>query len=291
MLGELAGELAPTARILVLELHARRAERIALCHLGHALLLDLLRGGVGLGAELLALGGLRAIAATAHDEGKRPLCVGDAEMQRGETAHGEAADMGLVDAQVVEDRTDVVARQRLRVFFRILRHVRWRIAARVERDAAVITREEPHLRLPAAIVTGVLVDEEERLAAARFLEIELHAVVGGGMRHRFLLYPMTTTNTCMPCLLIKADREVFQSAQDEPKPLAGRGERLRAVHLAVDQMGEGTDSVSVVENESALERERALAPVTPVARARRIDIHVVRQIKQVVVSHLARRRG
>src|SRR6185503_18104148 len=47
----------------------------------------------------------------------------------------------------------------------------------------VPAREEPHLRLPAAAVAGVLVDEDERLPGPRLLEVELYAVFGDCMRH------------------------------------------------------------------------------------------------------------
>src|SRR5690606_16040700 len=64
----------------------------------------------------------------------------------------------------------------LRILRQRGRHVRGRVAARVERDAAIAAREESELRLPASIVAGELVYEHDRRAAARFLVVELHTV-------------------------------------------------------------------------------------------------------------------
>src|SRR5262249_10658077 len=50
-------------------------------------------------------------------------------------------------------------------------------------DAAVAAREVAHLRFPVGVVGRKLVQEQDRRAAAGFLEIELHLVVGDGVRH------------------------------------------------------------------------------------------------------------
>ena len=52
MLRELIGEFAPAARVLVLELHARRPERVTFGGLGHAQLFEILGGGLGFFGEL-----------------------------------------------------------------------------------------------------------------------------------------------------------------------------------------------------------------------------------------------
>src|ERR1044071_2527208 len=75
VVGELPGELGPAARVLVLELHARRAEGILLRRL------DPIRfkrsgGGLALGAELVLLFGLGAVAAAGDDERARALHFG-----------------------------------------------------------------------------------------------------------------------------------------------------------------------------------------------------------------------
>src|SRR3989454_12777628 len=64
---------------------------------------------------------------------------------------------------------------------------RSRKAARIEGDATEVAREKAHLRLPAAIVAGEFMDEQQRHAAARCLVIELDAVLGGGVGHGILL--------------------------------------------------------------------------------------------------------
>src|SRR5687768_1372849 len=85
---------------------------------------------------------------------------------------------------------------------------------------------------------------------------------------------------------------VFQSGHYEPEPLAGRHELLRAIDPAVDHMGERTDSVAVVEQKSALERECAVTDsVAPIARAPRIDKQVVPQEMELAITHLAGWRG
>ena len=44
-------------------------------------------------------------------------------------------------------------------------------------------REEPHLRLPVAVVAGEFVAEQDRRAAAGLLVIEPDVVAGGGVGH------------------------------------------------------------------------------------------------------------
>ena len=111
------------------------------------------------------------------------------DMQRREPAHRQAHDMGTVDPEMVENGSDVIARTRLRIAFRICGHIGRGITAGVERNAAVAAREEPHLRLPAAMVAGKLVDEDDRRADAGFLVVELHAIIGGGVGHSGLRHP------------------------------------------------------------------------------------------------------
>src|SRR5204862_508676 len=59
---------------------------------------------------------------------------------------------------------------------RVLRHVRRRVAARVERDRAIAAREEASLKMPAPGVAGELVDEDERHARALILVEEIDGV-------------------------------------------------------------------------------------------------------------------
>src|SRR5438034_5815062 len=104
-----------------------------------------------------------------------------------ETAHRQPDDMRAVELQMIQHRDDVVARVGLGIARRILRHVGGRKAARIEGDATEVAREKAHLRLPAAIVAGEFMDEQQRHAAARCLVIELDAVLGGGVGHGILL--------------------------------------------------------------------------------------------------------
>src|SRR6266567_4380646 len=183
MLGELISELPPAARVLVLELHARRPERIAHSSLRHADFLEAPRGGLGLGGELRPLVGRRPVAATSDYQRTSAIGIGEAEMQRRKTAHGQADHMRLVDLERIDDRLDVITCALLRVSFAVVRHVGGRIAAGIERDAAIAAAEIAHLRFPGPAVACEFVDEDDRDARSDLLVKELHAVVGGEMGH------------------------------------------------------------------------------------------------------------
>src|SRR5579862_524086 len=183
MLGELGEELGIAARVLVEVLHAGRPGAVGLGDFGHAVALDFRRGAAGFIAELLALVGLRAVAAAGDDQGGGAVGIGETEMQHGKAAHRDADDVRLRNVESVEHGADVVARPLLRILIPVLRHVGGRIAARVERDAAVAPREIAQLRLVAADVAGEFVDEDDRVAGAGFLVIEADAVVGGEVGH------------------------------------------------------------------------------------------------------------
>ena len=169
MPGQRRGELRPAARVLVLELHPGRADRVPLGHLRRALGLERGRGGLALGAErVLARSGWRAVARrrppprTATRSGCR-----ERQVQRGEAAHGQADHVRPADAQAVQHRDRVGDRALLGVGRRVGGHVRRRVAAGRVGHAAVAAGEEPDLRLPAPVVAGELVDEQQRLAAGR----------------------------------------------------------------------------------------------------------------------------
>src|SRR5438477_1836866 len=104
-------------------------------------------------------------------------------MQGREAAHREANNMRPVDLECIEHGADVVACAILRILLAILWNVRRRIAACVHGDAAIVAPEVANLLLPRAIVSGELMDEDDRNARASLLVIELHAIVGGQMRH------------------------------------------------------------------------------------------------------------
>src|SRR6266852_458704 len=60
----------------------------------------------------------------------------------------------------------------LRVRLYVVENVRRRIAARVEGDRAVAAGEEAHLEMPAPVIAGELVDEDQRQALPRFLVVD-----------------------------------------------------------------------------------------------------------------------
>src|ERR1700686_2601787 len=145
MFGELISELTPATRVLVLELDARRPERIASSGLRHAYPLETPRGGLDLGGELRPLVGRGAVAATGHHQRACAIRIGEAEMQRSKTAHRQADHMRIVDLESIDYRLNVITCALLRVFFAVVRHVGRRIAARIERNAAIPATKMAHL--------------------------------------------------------------------------------------------------------------------------------------------------
>ncbi len=79
--------------------------------------------------------------------------------------------MGAVDAKCIQHRDHVVACNVLRVAVRFGRHVRGRIATLTVRDAAVLPVEIPHLRFPAAVVTGKFMHKNHRSSDAALLYV------------------------------------------------------------------------------------------------------------------------
>src|SRR5690606_27983425 len=77
-----------------------------------------------------------------------------------------------VDPEPVEHRQDVVGRVLVAVEVGRLRHLRRRIAPRIEGDAPVLAREPADLLLPLAQVGAELVDEDDRAATAVLLVVE-----------------------------------------------------------------------------------------------------------------------
>jgi hypothetical protein len=102
----------------------------------------------------------------------------EAEMECAEPAHREADDVGLGDAEVVEDGDRVGDRALLRVRRLVDGDVRRRVAAGGVGDAAVPRGKGSHLRLPAAVVAGELVDEQEGKARADAFDVQADSVVG-----------------------------------------------------------------------------------------------------------------
>src|SRR5215472_14417811 len=90
--------------------------------------------------------------------------VSKSEVEGGESAHGEAGDVRLVDAQVIEHCLDVVGGQGLRIRRGALGHIRWRITASVERNGTVAPAKVSQLQLPTSKVACEFVYEDQRRA-------------------------------------------------------------------------------------------------------------------------------
>ena len=175
VLGKLGLELGPAARVLQLVRHPARADRIGLGPRRHALALDLLGAGLRLLLHLSMVVVERAVAAAGQHQGARHRRIAQAEMQAGERAHGKPDDMGGGDVEAAQHAGDVVGRDVLGIGGDVAGHVRWRKAARVIGDAAISSGEIADLRLPASVVAGIFVHEQNRIARAGFLIVELHA--------------------------------------------------------------------------------------------------------------------
>src|SRR5438094_9990858 len=119
-----------------------------------------------------------AVAGAGDGERKRALAVCHAEMQGGEPAHREPDDVGFLDLELIQNGEDVVAGALLRIALETFGDLGRRIAARVERYAAVAAREVTHLRLPATVVARELVDENDRESGAGLFVEKLHTVIG-----------------------------------------------------------------------------------------------------------------
>jgi hypothetical protein len=105
------------------------------------------------------------------------------DLQRGISAHRQADEVRLVDRKMIEHGDRIAHHVLVAVGGRIGWHVGRHIAARRIGDAAVALAELAHLRLPAAIVGGEFVHEQDRHALPGFLVVELHIVATDRVRH------------------------------------------------------------------------------------------------------------
>ena len=134
-------------------------------------------------AKFLEHAAFRAGAGARHGERQRATRIFHPDVQRRVAALREAADVRLVDLEMIHHGDHVVAEVLVAVGRGIGRNVGGMIAAERERHAAIAPREVAHLRLPGAPVAGELVHEDERRAGARLLVMQAHVVAGRGERH------------------------------------------------------------------------------------------------------------
>ena len=93
------------------------------------------------------------------------------QMQPGEAAHGDADDVGFIDAESIQHRDGIVHGVLLRVRAGIGRHLRREVAPGRVGDAAMTSGEPPHLGLPAPVIAGVLVNEQDGVAMTGRLRV------------------------------------------------------------------------------------------------------------------------
>ncbi len=171
------GELLPPIRVLVLELHARRPERVSLSGFRHPLLFERPRCRFGLGDELRPSLRRRAITAARDHQRQSARRIRETKVKRRERPHRKTHNVSLVDLQRIEHGPNVVAGTLLRILGKILRYVRRRITPRVECDAAIAVAKMLHLHLVRTTVAGKFVRKDDRGARACVLVIELDPVV------------------------------------------------------------------------------------------------------------------
>src|SRR5450755_3728119 len=98
-------------------------------------------------------------------------------------AHRQADDVRSVDLEMIEHGDGVAHHVQVAVGVARGRHVGRRITAKGISDAAVALAEFAQLRLPAAVIAGEFVHEQNRRALPYFFVIEPHVVGCGGVRH------------------------------------------------------------------------------------------------------------
>jgi hypothetical protein len=89
----------------------------------------------------------------------------------------------LVDTERIHHRDHVIAGECLRVTRGIGGHVRWRITALAIGYAAVLAAKVAHLRLPAAVVAGIFMHEDDRRSGADRFDVKVDPVRRGDFAH------------------------------------------------------------------------------------------------------------
>src|SRR5262249_6444283 len=100
------------------------------------------------------------------------------EMKRSKATHRKADDVRALDAQMIEQRSDVVAGASLGIGDLACGHIRRRITSGVECDTAIAPAEMSHLRLPAAMIPGEFVHKDQWRARTGLLIVKANSVVG-----------------------------------------------------------------------------------------------------------------
>src|SRR5712664_4193007 len=121
--------------------------------------------------------------------------------------------MRLLDTKTIKHHQDIVGGTVLAVGRRILRHVRWRIAARGIGDGPVAPAKMLKLLFPAAMVASEFMDEDDRRSASSFLIVEAYAVISGRKSHGQLRFqPLKRRSRSMetPVIILSVgDRKIL----------------------------------------------------------------------------------
>ena len=159
-----AANSSPSRAVAILELHARGADRVARRDGRRPLAAERLGDHGRFSAELLLCLRRGAVADArrrdiARSGARRPRC------RAPEATHRQPDDVGPLDPQSVKHRQSVGDRPLLGVGIELTRDVRRRVAARRVDDGPIATAEMVDLGLPAPVISGELVDEQDRVPA------------------------------------------------------------------------------------------------------------------------------
>ncbi len=172
MLHEAPAEILERARILALQLNTILRVAQAFQHDSQAALfvhasprLEAIKEG-GLVARI------SAAADADHGERQRHPRISEAEIQGRSRAHRTANDVRFAHAEVSHHDGDIVDCMLVRIVRQGLRHLRWRISAGIECDAAMATAEILKLFLPAPQIAGKLMREYDRCPGAGFFVVQ-----------------------------------------------------------------------------------------------------------------------
>ena len=175
-------EFGKSTRVLGLEADPVRRLSVDFGGLRRSLRLENARVLLVAFAERLDALRLRTGADAGQRQRQRALGPDQPNLQRRVGPHREADEMGCFDVEMVEHGEYIVAEMlpgegvRRRGLGRF-------VSARRKSDAAVTPRQVPHLRLPAGIIGGELVNEQDRGAASGFFIVKPRLVLCAGVRH------------------------------------------------------------------------------------------------------------
>ena len=102
--------------------------------------------------------------------------VGDGKPDGHRAAHGQSTNIGLIDAQMLQQPVKVFDLMVLRVSFWVVGHAAGRITTVAVGDDLVAPGEEIHLRLPTSDVSGEFVAPDQGVSLAGHLVVDIYSI-------------------------------------------------------------------------------------------------------------------